>query len=235
MCGRFEFPLQMLWCKQGSLHIPVGRPCCGGRQHESATLHRLSTPWVLEGYEILWRWEVYFAVQGSKFAHPMLKQMGVSIQNIVRGHGIKWKPIYDFISVCNTTHVCISHSMRDFWIRNLHLLKHVVFEIWPLYGKVNVQTSKYLKKLLGRLCKMADPCSQAWPTDVEDRPFKVIQVQRSLHKMKVHIWYSNLSANLHPKSLSVGLVSPKNVGDRQTRTHTVRPSRKYDSCEKGQL
>ena len=143
-----------------------------------------------------------------------------SMKSKVRGHGIKWKPIYDFLSVCNTTHVCISHSMRDFWIRNLHLRKHVVFEIWPLYGKVNVQTSKYLRKLLGR----------CWRQTFQGHPSSKVIAQNESPYIIFH-----LSVNLHPKPLSVGLVSPKNVGDRQTRTHTVRPSRKYDSCEKGQL
>ena len=31
----------------------------------------------------------------------------------VKGHSIKWKPIYDFLYVCNTNQVCISHSFWD--------------------------------------------------------------------------------------------------------------------------
>ena len=95
--------------------------------------------------------------------------------------------------------------MRDFWIRNLHLLKHVVFEIWPLYGKVNVQTSKYLRKLLGR----------CWRQTFQGHPSSKVIAQNESPYIIFH-----LSVNLHPKPLSVGLVSPKNVGDRHAHTQS---------------
>ena len=67
----------------------------------------------------------------------------------VKGHGTKWKPIYDFLYVCNTNAVSISRSFRD-------ICENSIFDLWPWNNvkghatKMKAQMISYMEIIQGK-------------------------------------------------------------------------------------